>query len=90
MRTAKVIYHQEEDGWWAEAPQDFPSLFAAGDTLEDTKARVWEGLTAMGEASDLGILHVVHQADAPAERVVDPLDRAPTGQGEPGGQLVLG
>jgi hypothetical protein len=59
MRTAKVIYHHEEDGWWAEAPDDFPSFFAAGDTFEAAKERVWEGLKAMGVAKYLGVLHIV-------------------------------
>lgn len=90
MRTARVIYHQEGDGWWAEAPDDFPSFFAAADTFDEAKERVWEGLKSMGVVKDLGVLHVVHQANAPTVVPVDPLDPAPTGQGESGGRLVLG
>ena len=88
MRTAHVIYHDEPDGWWAESPHDFPSLFAAGDTFEDTKARVWEGLKAMGAAKHLGLLHIVHRTDVPETRPVDPLDPTPTGMRASGG-LVL-
>jgi predicted RNase H-like HicB family nuclease len=79
MRTAHVIYHQEEDGWWAEAPNDFPSFFAAGDTFEEAKARVWEGLKAMGVAENLGVLHVTHQPDPLPTPPVSPLARSSTG-----------
>lgn len=58
MRYATVTYHQEDDGWWAESP-DFPSFFAAGDTFEECKARVWEGLRKLSGDKFLGLLHLI-------------------------------
>ena len=87
MRPAVVIYHHEEDGWWAESP-DYPSFFAAGDTYEDTKARVWEALPRIAGDQHLGIFH--RMADgAPVEEVARGRmqERGPTGLGA--GRLVL-
>jgi len=89
MKLAKVIYHQEDDAWWAESPNDFPSLFIAGDTFEEAKERVWEGLRAMGEAQNLGVLHIVHAPTIPATAPAGSFAPVSTGL-RAEGSLVLG
>lgn len=43
MRTVQVIYHQEPEGWWAESP-DVEGFGASGETLEELRDLVREGL----------------------------------------------
>jgi hypothetical protein len=62
MTLAHIIYHQEDDGWWAECPE-FPSFFAAGDTFDDTKAQVRDGLPHVaGDRKYLRLIHLVVHA----------------------------
>ena len=37
MRTARVIYHEEPEGWWAECPE-VPGWSAAGETFDELRA----------------------------------------------------
>jgi predicted RNase H-like HicB family nuclease len=43
MRTARVIYHHESEGWWADSP-DVPGWSAAGDSLTEVKELADEGV----------------------------------------------
>jgi predicted RNase H-like HicB family nuclease len=61
MRTVKVIYHSEQDGWWAELP-DFPGYTAVGATRAEVREHVLEGIPDMvGEEGleDLQFMEVV-------------------------------
>ena len=43
METARVIYHHEADGWWAESP-DLEGWSAAGDTDAEMVKLAEEGI----------------------------------------------
>ncbi len=43
MYRATVIYHYESDGWWAESP-NFPGFTAAGESFNEVRELVREGL----------------------------------------------
>jgi predicted RNase H-like HicB family nuclease len=43
MKTARIIYHHEEDGWWAESP-DVDDWSAAGDTYAEVVKLAEEGV----------------------------------------------
>jgi len=61
MQTVKVIYHSEQDGWWAELP-DFPGYTAVGATQAEVREHVLEGIPDMvGEEKleDLQLMEVV-------------------------------
>ena len=42
--TVRVLYHREPDGWWAESP-DIDGWTVAGDTYEEVRALVDDGIT---------------------------------------------
>lgn len=53
MDTVRVIYHREEDGWWAESP-DVEGWSAADDTYGALVRLVEEGLPlALGHDAQL-------------------------------------
>jgi|SRR5215211_7358683 len=60
MQTVKVIYHAEQDGWWAELP-DFPGYTAVGATQAEVREHVLEGIPDMVEVAleDLQLMEVV-------------------------------
>jgi predicted RNase H-like HicB family nuclease len=43
MRSVTVRYHQEPEGWWAEADA-LPTFSAAGKDYDEVRARVWSAL----------------------------------------------
>lgn len=43
MKAARVIYHQEPDGWWAESP-DIERWYVAGDTYAEVVKLAEEGV----------------------------------------------
>jgi predicted RNase H-like HicB family nuclease len=43
MRSVTVRYHQEPEGWWAEADA-LPTFSAAGNDYDEVRARVWSAL----------------------------------------------
>lgn len=43
MDTVRVIYHHEEDGWWAESP-DVEGWSAAGQSFDELRALAEEGI----------------------------------------------
>jgi predicted RNase H-like HicB family nuclease len=53
MKTVRVIYHHEADGWWAESP-DVEGWSAAGATYADVVRLAEEGIPyALGHGVDL-------------------------------------
>lgn len=56
MRTARVIYHQEPEGWWASSA-DVPGYYGIGETYEEARDEISEGLPwTAGE--DLILVHI--------------------------------
>lgn len=45
VRTVRVIYREEPDGWWAESP-DVPGYTAADNSLEGLRELVPEGISS--------------------------------------------
>jgi predicted RNase H-like HicB family nuclease len=43
MDSVRVIYHRENDGWWAESP-DVDGWSAAGDTFAEVRRLAGEGV----------------------------------------------
>jgi predicted RNase H-like HicB family nuclease len=43
MDSVRVIYHLEEDGWWAESP-DVEGWSAAGESFPEVRALTDEGI----------------------------------------------
>jgi predicted RNase H-like HicB family nuclease len=43
MKTVRVIYHHEADGWWAESP-DVEGWSAAGETYAEVVKLTEEGI----------------------------------------------
>jgi predicted RNase H-like HicB family nuclease len=53
MDTVRVIYHHEEDGWWAESP-DVEGWSAAGDSFPEVRELAVEGIPfALGGDAEL-------------------------------------
>jgi predicted RNase H-like HicB family nuclease len=53
MKTVRVIYHHEADGWWAESP-DVEGWSAAGATYADVVRLAEEGVPyALGHGADI-------------------------------------
>lgn len=67
MRTARVIYHQEPEGWWAESPE-VPGWSAAGESFDELRGLAEEGVRFFAE-EELHLLHLKvgkEQVPAPA------------------------
>jgi predicted RNase H-like HicB family nuclease len=58
METVRVIYHHENDGWWAESP-DVEGWSAAGDTYAEVAKLAEEGIPFALERSDVSLEHFV-------------------------------
>jgi predicted RNase H-like HicB family nuclease len=43
METVRVIYHHEDEGWWAESP-DVERWYAAGETYAEVKKLAVDGV----------------------------------------------
>jgi len=43
VRTVRVDYHREPEGWWADSP-DVPGFVAAGNNLHEVRELVREGI----------------------------------------------
>lgn len=57
MKTVRVIYHDDPDGWWAECPE-VPGYTGFGDSYEEVRDQMREGLPWYAE-EDLLLAHVV-------------------------------
>ena len=58
MDTIRVIYHHEDDGWWAESP-DVERWTAAGDTYTEVAKLAEEGVRFALEREDVELEHYV-------------------------------
>jgi predicted RNase H-like HicB family nuclease len=58
MGAVRVIYHREPEGWWAESPE-IPGWSAAGETYEEVRALVDEGVEIALGRQDVEIEHFV-------------------------------
>lgn len=58
MATAHVIYHFDEPGWWAESP-DYPEYSAFGDSLDEVRALVLDGLRFTAEDDTLQVIDLL-------------------------------
>ena len=56
MRSVRVIYHDDPDGWWAESPE-VPGYTGFGDSYEHVRDQMREGLPWFAE-EDLMLFHV--------------------------------
>jgi predicted RNase H-like HicB family nuclease len=56
MRQARVIYHEEAQGWWAESPE-VPGWSAAGGSFDEVRALAEEGLPFF-EEEELQLSHM--------------------------------
>ncbi|UTI62996.1 hypothetical protein NBH00_16715 [Paraconexibacter antarcticus] len=71
--TIRVLYHEDPPGWWAESP-DSDGWTVAGDTYDDVRALVEDGVAFAltcaaedrGETVDETALVVEHFVPAPA------------------------
>lgn len=61
MERVRVIYHHEDDAWWAESP-DVPGFTAAGSTLGEVRSLVREGVPFHLEMS-AGDVELVESTD---------------------------
>ncbi len=60
MRTVRVLYRAETDGWWAESP-DFPGYTAVGKDYGEVRRMVHEGLPDLAGEQ----LEIVEESLAP-------------------------
>lgn len=58
METIRVIYHHEDDAWWAESP-DVERWYAAGDTYAEVAGLAEEGIPFALEREDVELEHYV-------------------------------
>jgi hypothetical protein len=72
VRTVRVIYHSEQDGWWAESP-DFEGYTAVGATYGEVREHVLEGIPDMAGVGldELNLVEVV-----PSLRSGNPLTKS--------------
>jgi predicted RNase H-like HicB family nuclease len=61
MRTVRVIYHDDPDGWWAESPE-VPGYTGFGESYADVRDQMREGLPWFAE-EDLLLTHIVPSAE---------------------------
>ena len=56
MRSVRVIYHHDPDGWWAECPE-VRGYTGFGETYEEVRDQMREGLPWFAE-EDLTLFHI--------------------------------
>jgi predicted RNase H-like HicB family nuclease len=54
--TVRVLYHHEEEGWWAESP-DVAGWTAAGATFEEVRELAEEGIPFALEVPTVELEH---------------------------------
>ncbi len=62
MDTIRVIYHHEDDAWWAESP-DVERWYAAADSFDDVVKLAEEGVRFALERDDVELEHFVPLGD---------------------------
>lgn len=58
MRTVRVIYHEDPDGWWATSPE-VPGYTGFGETYAEVRHKMDEGLPWYAEEDSLIMAHIV-------------------------------
>jgi predicted RNase H-like HicB family nuclease len=66
--SVRVIYHREDEGWWAESP-DLEGWSAAGETYEDVRALVIESVPMTLGQAGVEIEHFVPAQPGTARRL---------------------
>jgi predicted RNase H-like HicB family nuclease len=61
METIRVIYHHEDQTWWAESP-DVAGWTAAADTYDEVRVLAEEGVRFALERDDLVVEHFVPES----------------------------
>lgn len=88
MDEVRVVYHRDDETWWAESP-NVPGYTALADSLSQLREQVFEGLAFHSEVSSLAIVEdfgELGQLDATMYRlrIVDrPTGTAKYGIGSP-------
>jgi predicted RNase H-like HicB family nuclease len=83
MRTIKVFYHDDPDGWWATSP-DIPGYTGFGKSYEEVRDQMNEGLPWYAEEDDLCLAHIILSAEGkPSLTDVPKVTFALTGQPKP-------
>ena len=59
-----VMYHLDDDAWWAESP-DIPGWTIAGATFAEIRALAEDGARFALERDDVDVRHLVPQAVLP-------------------------
>lgn len=54
MRTIRIRYHREPDGWWADSP-DLDGYVAAGESLTEVRDLAKDGIPFFTEDDDVEI-----------------------------------
>lgn len=62
MRTVTVTFHQEMGTWWLES-DDMPGYIAGGDSLEEVRSLLQEGLPIYFE-DEAGPFEVIERFDS--------------------------
>lgn len=82
MKTVVVKYRRESDGAWIGSSADVPGFIGHGDSFDEARERISEGLPWFAE-EDLAIAHFVPQMAEGASqgrKVRFELTKAPTPQ----------
>lgn len=58
METIRVLHHLEDGHWWSESP-DIQRWYAAGDSLDEVRQLVEEGVRFALEREDVQVEHFV-------------------------------
>jgi predicted RNase H-like HicB family nuclease len=58
MKTARVIYHYEDQCWWAESPE-VPRWSAVGETFNEVRKLAEEGIPFATAQEDWSLRHLV-------------------------------
>ncbi len=80
MRTVRALYRLEADGAWIGTSPEVPGYVAYGDTYQEARDRMQEGLPWFAE-DDLLIAHIVSPdqvSDTAGAKVSFGISRAPT------------
>jgi predicted RNase H-like HicB family nuclease len=59
--TVRVLYHREDNSWWAESP-DVKGWTAAGDSYDEVRKLAEEGIPFALDRKDVELEHYVPEA----------------------------
>ncbi|WP_433008642.1 type II toxin-antitoxin system HicB family antitoxin [Kribbella sp. CA-294648] len=88
MKTIRIQYHHELDGWWADSP-DISGYVVVGDSLAEVRGLVKDGLPFYLETEDIELLETSSSgAVVVAEISAGKSLTAPLGIGASSGDVV--